>query len=265
MNDKTRNIEVELPIAESPETVWRAITEADEIVRWFALRAESEPGVGGHIGLSWNLKEFEPGRCEITAWEPNERLCMTWRAGPGEPRELPIEIVLRRTDGGTLLKLTHSGFLSDASWDEEFESHARGWNYELRSLRFYLERHLGRSRQYLLRKFPVDDMKKTWRQTVGKAGAFRPATDALAEGAEFMLGLPNGTTTAAELLYSFPGRDFVFAADVLKAGIFRIGLEVVSGEPQLWIWAFSWQLDQAALEGVARPIFDALDQRLTDG
>jgi len=61
MNDKTRNIEVELPIAESPETVWRAITEADEIVRWFALRAESEPGVGGHIGLSWNLKEFEPG------------------------------------------------------------------------------------------------------------------------------------------------------------------------------------------------------------
>lgn len=262
MKQNTRDIEVELSIAKPPDTVWRAITEADEIVRWFALAAETEPGVGGHIGLSWNLKEFEPGRCRITAWEPGRRLRFTWHAGPEQPRELPVEIVLRHSDGGTLLKLTHSGFLSDESWDEEYESHARGWNYELRSLRFYLERQLGRTRQYVLRKFPVADMAATWRSTVGQDGAFRPAMANLAEGAEFLLGLPDGTTTRAELLYQFDGRDFVVIAEVLKAGIFRLGIEVVGGVPELWVWAFSWQLGQADLEAVAEPLLNALQSKL---
>ena len=262
MGQKTRSIDVELTIAEAPETVWRAITEAEHIVRWFALGAETKPGVGGYIGLSWNLKEFEPGRCEITDWQPSERLAMTWRAGPDRPRELPVEIELQRSDGGTLLKLTHSGFLSDASWDEEYESHARGWNYELRSLKIYLERQFGRTRRYVVQRFPAPDIADTWRRTVGEGGAFRPAVAALKEGAEFALGLPTGATTGAELVYHFEGRDFVVIADLLKAGILRLGIEFVAGVPELWVWAFSWQLDQAGLEAAARPILNALGERL---
>jgi uncharacterized protein YndB with AHSA1/START domain len=52
MTDSQRSIEREIFICAEPDRVWRAITEAEEIVNWFALEAESEPDVGGYIGLS---------------------------------------------------------------------------------------------------------------------------------------------------------------------------------------------------------------------
>lgn len=263
MSDGTRSIEREIFIGMEPERVWRALTEAGEIVNWFALAAESEPGVGGFVSLSWDLKAVEPDRCHILEWEPGTRLRMTWRDAPGGVHELPVEITLEGRDGGTLLRLVHSGFLSDESWDEEYESHGRGWSYELRSLKFYLERQRGRRRRHVLERFPLDgDPVTGWRAVVGPSGGFAPALGVPAEGAEFLLGLPNGETTRAELLFAFDDRDFVAAADVLHGGLFRIALEMVSGAPEIWVWAFSWRMSEAELEATMRPIHEALGARL---
>jgi uncharacterized protein YndB with AHSA1/START domain len=263
MNDSQRSIEREIFIYAEPDRVWRAITEAEEIVNWFALEAESEPDVGGYIGLSWGLKAVEPDRCHIVEWDPGARLVMTWRDAPGGEHELPVEISLERRGGGTLLRLVHSGFLSDESWDEEYEAHGRGWSYELRSLKFYLERQPNRTRRHVLARFPLEgDRATAWRRVVGPSGAFGAAGETLAEGDQFLLTLPDGTTSPAELLYAFDGRDFVAAAEILRNGLFRIALEVLSDRPEIWIWAFSWEMSSAELRKVVQPIHEAVGARL---
>jgi uncharacterized protein YndB with AHSA1/START domain len=264
MTDETRSIEREIVIGADPERVWQAITEAEEIVNWFALEADSEPGIDGYIDLRWNLKSHEAGRCHILEWDPGRRLLMTWRDGPAGDHPLPVEIRLERREGGTLLRLVHSGFLADESWDEEYESHGRGWSYELRSLRHYLERYPGRRREHVLARFPVgDDPERAWRTVAGPAGAFGYREEGAAKGGRFPLVLPDGTSSTAELVFAFHGRDFVVASDVLRGGLFRLALERLSGTPQLWIWAFSWRMSGADLEAVVRPIYEAVHDRMS--
>ena len=265
MTDDTRSIERELFIDAEPERVWRAFTSAEEIVNWFAIRSESKPGVGGYIGLSWDLKDSEPGRCEISEWQENEHLKMSWRLARGGERDLPVEVWLERKDGGTLLRLVHSGFLSDASWDEEYDSHGRGWSYELRSLKYYVEREFGRARKFVLEKFPVSgDLGAAWTKVVGPAGVISVAAEPLKEGAELILDLPNGLTTAGELIFATEGRDFVATAQALQGGMFRIALEMMSGVPEIWVWAFSWQMSEEDIRALVQPVLVAIAARLGD-
>ncbi len=260
----TRSIERELFINADIEQVWEAFTEARHIVNWFAPIAESEPGPGGFIRLNWDMKSVEPGHCHILDWQPPHRLVMTWRDAPGGQHELPVLLELARRDGGTLLRLVHSGFLSDASWDEEFDSHGRGWSYELRSLRYYLERQFGRPRRYVMQRLrlPDRDPAAGWLATVGAAGEFRVAMEGLAEGAEILLGLPGGPNTAAEILFAHPGKDFAATAAILRGGVFRLAMETMTGVPEIWVWAFSWELERPELEALMAPVYAALEARL---
>jgi uncharacterized protein YndB with AHSA1/START domain len=51
---KTQIIEKQIDIASSAESVWKALTNAEELKRWFPLEARVEPGKGGKI-RAWNL------------------------------------------------------------------------------------------------------------------------------------------------------------------------------------------------------------------
>ena len=188
---------------------------------------------------------------------------MTWRDAPGGEHELPVDIRLQRVDGGTVLRLMHSGFLSDASWDEEYESHARGWSYELASLKYYLEEQLGRTRHFVMRRLPLyGDRIQAWRAVVGSCGLFRPEREKLSVGESFQLALPSGMATGAKLVLALADQDFVAIADVLEGGLFRFALEEAASQPELWIWAFSWRLAEQQLEALMRPCFDAIEERL---
>ncbi len=44
-----RTIEIDAPVRD----VWRALTDADELMRWFPLEARAEPGEGGSIWMRW--------------------------------------------------------------------------------------------------------------------------------------------------------------------------------------------------------------------
>lgn len=83
----TRDIERELWIEAEPEEVWEAFTEASHVMNWFAPKADSAPGVGGYIELTWDPDALAPNRCHILEWEPGAHLLMTWRDAPGGEHE----------------------------------------------------------------------------------------------------------------------------------------------------------------------------------
>ena len=260
MPETERSIERELVIAADAETVWRALTEGDQIKRWFAIEAESDPRPGGVIRVRWN-PDAEFSDMHIVGWEPNAQLRLTWYASIDPDRELPLEIRLQRAEGGTLLRLVHSGFLSDASWDDEFDSHGRGWSYELRSLKYYLEHQLGRTRQAVSKRLPVSDAKDAWRALVGPQGLFKVDGEIL-DGARVDITLPTGEKTSATIFFALADTDFVAIADVLQGGLFRLSLETFAGQPEIYFWAMSWQLAQSQLEKLVVPCLDVVHDRL---
>ena len=154
----------------SPERVWRALTDAEELERWFPLEARVEPGEGGEIYMSWG-NEFA-GSSRILAWEPPRRLATTWgerddEAGGGQVTEYRLEA----EDGGTRLRVVTSGFPDDPSWDDWIEGTRHGWRFELASLKEYLERHSGRDRKvlYLRRRTPLS-RAEAWERLAGDPG-----------------------------------------------------------------------------------------------
>lgn len=137
----TRSIEQEVFIAAAPDAVWRALSDADEIARWFAVQVKLEPRVGGSIWISWG--EGAEGTAPITVWEPLRHIGWAEEYGPFR---LAVDFYLEPAEGGTIVRLVHSGFGTGAEWDEQFHMTEGGWSYFLHNLRHYLERHAGTPR-----------------------------------------------------------------------------------------------------------------------
>jgi len=154
--DKPRSFEVSIEIDAPPSQVWKAITEADGIARWFAPDVNVEPGEGGSISVSWG--PGMEGAYKIETWDENQHLCLTeYRATPyactGEqpaaeaepaPRRIAVDYYLESRDGGgTILRLVQSGFGNSEGWDQEMESTKRGWPTFFRVMKHGIEFHPG--------------------------------------------------------------------------------------------------------------------------
>ena len=96
------------------ERVWRAVTEPEELVRWFPSAVQLEPRVGGTVSFSGDpYMEGSTGR--VLAYEPLSRLAFTW--GDDE-----LHLALEPADGGCRLTLVN--VLSDRSTASR---NAGGW------------------------------------------------------------------------------------------------------------------------------------------
>lgn len=258
---KDRHIECEFEIEASIDKVWQAITEAEHIRNWFAPHAESEPGEGGYIELAW-VGPDQPMRLDILAWELEKYLKTTWHSAPAgeESRNLPLEIFLEKTATGTRLRLIHSGFLSDASWDDEFESHSRGWNTELRHLCYYLEEHFNRTRSYFLQRLTVNEKLEGIssflnEKQIGKMPSL------LHEGQSFCLRIAD-QNWQCRLIYQFADKDFVFLCDALEGGVIRLSIELMTGSPELWFWVSSYSLKEDQLKKRTKALLEHIGTHL---
>jgi hypothetical protein len=102
--------------------------------QWFAPVAEVEPGLGGKVTVGWG--PGMEGTAPITGREPGSRFAWTQDHGPGGKRVM--EFTLEAQGGKTKLRLVHSGFGTEASFDNEFDSTLGGWLTFLACLRYYL-------------------------------------------------------------------------------------------------------------------------------
>ena len=128
-----RVIEKRLEFDAPVERVWRAISEADELARWFGHQAEFDLRPGGDGFMTWE----HHGRFAMRIEEVDapHRLVWSWIHEPGQPFEAApstrVEWTLTaREGGGTVLALRETGFLTD----KHFGENQQGWDEELEEL-----------------------------------------------------------------------------------------------------------------------------------
>ncbi len=241
----TRTVETQIVIDAPVEAVWKALTEAGEITRWFAPEAKSTPGVGGVIWLSWGAPWEGENKIEI--WEPNRHLRTTWPFAPppppGEesspPLPLTVDYYLESRGGKTVLRLVHSGFGFGAGWDDEYDGVRRGWRFELASLRHYLERHRGTPRVlgYARKRIGLST-EEAWQRLMSPAGLLaRGSLEGLREGDPYSITTATGDEFRGRVHVYAPPRDFSGTVENLNDALFRLGIEPFGeGAQGVWIW-----------------------------
>lgn len=165
----TRSVSHQVEIDAPVERVWRALTEAQELERWFPLEARVIPGEGGSIWMSWR-NEYE-GESKILAWEPNRRLETSWGELDGQEPAQVTTYTLETRGGRTVVRVVTSGFPTDPTWDEWVEGTRMGWRWELGALKRYLEQHDGEDRRvvYLRRRTGLQ-REAAWSRLTGPEG-----------------------------------------------------------------------------------------------
>jgi uncharacterized protein YndB with AHSA1/START domain len=155
----SREIVKEVFIAATPDVVWKALTDAQELTQWFPIEARVTSGVGGSLWLSWG--DGAGGEAPITAWEPGRHFQWTESRGPVK---IAVDFHLTPRDNGTVVRLVQSGFGDGPEWDDEFHMVSGGWAYFMAHLQLYLERHRGTRRDVISRRDAL---------TMTRADAFR--------------------------------------------------------------------------------------------
>lgn len=252
--DKTsRSFSMSIDINATPEDVWRALTDAGELMRWFPLQARVTPGKGGSVFWGWD--QHWAWESQIDAWEPGKRLRLIENrpafdvkgeplAGP--PQQMAMEFTLETHAGRTTLRLVHSGFGEGASWDDELESVSAGWQFELRGLRHYLAHYKGRDRHHAaahhVTSLRIDDV---WTRLLSPA-AFVVIEGHLEEGARVVIRAVTGDEIAGTVEWHNPGRDLFVSVDDLDKGVFRVSTWRAGGQTGLQVWMTAYDARYAA-------------------
>ena len=160
-----RDLEFQVELEGTAEEVWRLLTEGEGIRRWFAPESRVTPGVGGTVWLSWG--PGMEGEAPITGWEPGQRF--EWTESSGRV----ITFRLEAADGGkTILRLVHSGFGMDGSFDSEIDSTGNGWRSFLALLAWDLRTQRGRAGQHVFRMRMGERDRSEWQAAVLRALSF---------------------------------------------------------------------------------------------
>lgn len=263
-----RQFEQTLELDAPRDAVWKALTQSDEVARWFAPSVTFEPKVGGAVVWDWSDHFHWPQTVEV--FEPDTHLRTRYEAriDGGAPTQVPgpaakthplfIDFRLTGDGGSTTLRIVHSGFGADSAFDEEFEGISHGWPIELQSLRNYVERHAGRDRHLTWSKATLDlDADTAWRQLTSDSGLkCGPGIDQLAEGAPFEFCTAAGDTFAGEVIATHP-RELAARVSSHDDGFLRIWAGDFGGRTHLWLWLATY--GDAAPDGLQER-WDALIQ-----
>jgi len=262
---KPKVVDTTLEIAAPPEDVWKAITDPRELERWFPLEARVTPGVGGEVFLSWG-PPWE-GSSRIDAWEPGRRLRTRGFLEHGDTSM--VEYTLEARGGKTVLRLVHSGFAEGGDWEDElFGGTERGWWYELRSLRHYLERHARRDRVVVWPRAAVRaTATAVWQRLLGRDGLVREGRiEGLVEGDSYRVTAATGDTLEGEVVVNHPPFEFAGTVRGLNDALFSLrtheagGPEAKDGHVAC-LFASTWGVPKADVEALGerwRRLLDAI-------
>lgn len=132
-------IEIERLIAATPERVFRALTQPDELARWLTTDLSADPEVGSRIELRFNqraaIRQFA-----LTELRAGERVTWVLRRGPAHWAGTTISWQLTCIQHGTRLAFTQDRF---AEADALYAQTRMEWEFYLDSLKAYVETGTG--------------------------------------------------------------------------------------------------------------------------
>lgn len=258
----SRKVDITLDLPAPVEEVWRCIAESEGIAKWFAPDATVEPGVGGWITQRWpsGFETREP----IITWEPNKRLRTLWSEDPDnatEENSLVLEYLLEPHEGGTRLRLVHSGFGEGEQWDSWYDGISRGWAFELRSLRHYLAHHLGEPRHFIWINRRVNlDREEIWERISGPEGlGFAGVNE---EGQAFSAGGVTG-----RMMHHRPPMDFFAEWDEMNNALLRVQADLpwqLGGPHSVMISVSAYNVSEERVKQVEADWSERLDQLFAD-
>jgi uncharacterized protein YndB with AHSA1/START domain len=142
--EETIEIKKNIVIDASPEVVFKAITDPNELTNWFPDQAVLEPKVGGKMKFSFRKEEnneYRQGNTHegtITEFILNKKISYTWEDSnePDFPRTVVTWELEEIENTKTSLKLRHAGFKAG----EKAKQYDEGWSHFLGQLAKYCEK-----------------------------------------------------------------------------------------------------------------------------
>jgi uncharacterized protein YndB with AHSA1/START domain len=140
-------IKAEVQIAAPPERVFQALTDPRQLMQWWGQK-------GMYHGTGWQA-DVRPGgqwRCDGVSdtdgkpfhvsgkyvdVDPPRLLSYTWLPSFSDPIETHIRWELEAANGGTIVRLQHSGF---AGVEAAVQGHYQGWQRVIEWMRGFVER-----------------------------------------------------------------------------------------------------------------------------
>ena len=120
----TTSIRRDLSFPRSPEAVWRALTDSEQLAEWMYPN-DFEPRVGHRFTFrvppSPRLEHGLTVHCEVIACDPPRELVFTWVVG--DFLDTRVSYRLEPDGDGTRVRFEHSGFVADSARDGA----AYGW------------------------------------------------------------------------------------------------------------------------------------------
>lgn len=251
-----RTVERTLTLAAPKDAVWRALTDANELTRWFPLEARVDPGVGGTMWMSWG--DLYSAESTIQIWEPGRQLRTAFPNH--QPYHMATDYYLEGEGGTTVLRVVTSGFGRGADWDRMYGGVKRGWDFELAGLRLYLERHRGRDRSVALARRPLPGTAaELWPALFGTVGPLSISPNPPAEGAAVELSIDPGDPIAGRLVVWDPPYQVALVAESLNHGLLRLELEAHTTDVHAMLWVSTYDLPVAQVETLTARFDRVLD------
>ncbi|HUP49972.1 MAG TPA: SRPBCC domain-containing protein [Thermoanaerobaculia bacterium] len=250
---KGRKVERKIEIDASPDVVWKALTDAEELKRWFPLDARVRPGEGGSLWLSWG--EGSEWETPIEIWQPPRHL-RTVDTTPGKegagPLRVAVDYLIEAGEGTTTVRIVHSGFADDA-WDDEIDSIDSGWAAFLAGMKHYLERHGGQQRRLVSFRHPPVALPRpeVFGRTMAALG-LDPAS--LRPGSRYETTTRGGDRFEGVTALLAPPINFTATVENWNDGFLMVEIEPGRGRCRPAVWL--------SLYGEARGSGDAVEERL---
>lgn len=130
----TQDIVVDEVFPHAPETIWKTLTTGALMKRWLMEPTGFEPVVGNRFTFQTTPAGAWDGviHCQVLEVKPSERFAYAWKgghdsnAGYGSRLDTVVTWILSRVEGGTRLRLVHSGFELPRN-DTAYKNMSQGW------------------------------------------------------------------------------------------------------------------------------------------
>ncbi len=247
-----RSVEETIEIDAPVEAVWKALADAEEMTRWFPLKAGTNPD--GTVWMAWGDDFKFVGRVEASEPLRYMRSAPVFPPGMEPPVKMATEVWLEARGGKTVVRIVQSGFLADASWNEEFDGTRRGWHFQLRGLKLYLERHRGTPRVVAwARRMRDEAPEAAWRKLLASDALLAEGSlDGLRAGDRYHFVTAAGDTFEGEVHEVIPGKEFAGVVENWNHGFLRIQLDELPLRKMrdVHLWLQTWGVPEGKMRAL---------------